>query len=309
MENISRTDLALERKEDVKEEALKGVIVETQNRKGKDIEKTTIIIENEEGEKALGKPKGTYITIESESLREFDEEYHNELSEELRETLKSLLGGTKEILVVGLGNRQITPDALGPFVVDNLFITRHLNREGILNTYYDISAIAPGVMAQTGIETGEIIKGVLKESKAKALIVIDALAARNTERLNKTIQISDAGICPGAGIGNNRVPINKETMGVKVIAIGVPTVIAVPSIVNDSMGKMLEALDRMDAKKVLKKFTEEERYRLACEILEPYLSEMFVTPKNIDEAVKRISFIDEAVKRISYTISEAINQM
>lgn len=131
MENISRTDLALERKEDVKEEALKGVIVETQNRKGKDIEKTTIIIENEEGEKALGKPKGTYITIESESLREFDEEYHNELSEELRETLKSLLGGTKEILVVGLGNRQITPDALGPFVVDNLFITRHLNREGI----------------------------------------------------------------------------------------------------------------------------------------------------------------------------------
>lgn len=299
MKTMARTDLALERKEDIEGEILKGVSIKTQTRPGKNIEKTTIVVENEEGEKILGKPKGTYITIESESLREFDEDYHKELSEELKEALKTLLGGIKEILVVGLGNRQITPDALGPFVVDNLFITRHLNKEGILNTYYDISAIAPGVMAQTGIETGDIIKGVLKESKAKALIVIDALAARNTERLNKTIQISDSGICPGAGIGNNRVPINQESMGVKVIAVGVPTVIAVPSIVNDSMGKMLEVLERFDAKRVIEKFTEEERYRLACEILEPYLSEMFVTPKNIDEAVKRISF----------TISEAINQM
>ena len=190
MKTMARTDLALERKEDIEGEILKGVSIKTQTRPGKNIEKTTIVVENEEGEKILGKPKGTYITIESESLREFDEDYHKELSEELKEALKTLLGGIKEILVVGLGNRQITPDALGPFVVDNLFITRHLNKEGILNTYYDISAIAPGVMAQTGIETGDIIKGVLKESKAKALIVIDALAARNTERLNKTIQIS-----------------------------------------------------------------------------------------------------------------------
>lgn len=299
MESMRRTDLALELKEDIDEEdLLKGIRIEANKNDNGDISITSIWVEDEEGAKRIGKPIGTYITIESEKLRGNDESYNEEMSDALFGQLVALLEGKKKILIAGLGNREVTPDALGPLVVENLFITRHLKREGLIDTDIELSAISPGVMAQTGMETGEIIRGVVDRINPDVVVVIDALAARNSKRLNSTIQISDTGIAPGSGVGNHRQAITKESMGVKVIAIGVPTVIAVPTIVTDSMDSMLEALGRKDTKKITENFSERERFDLACEILEPYLADMFVTPKNVDEAIKRISF----------TISEALNK-
>lgn len=294
-----RTDLAVEMREDIQsDEPIKGVHVTTKNNGDTDIKEIRIVVENEEGADSLGKPVGTYITLESEHLREHDEGFHQPMTEVLSKNLRHFIGNKKRIMVAGLGNRAVTPDALGPFVIDNLYVTRHLLKEGILSESVEISAIAPGVMAQTGMESLTILKALVKEIKPELLIVIDALAARESDRLNKTIQLADTGITPGSGVGNHRNAINEENIGIPVLAIGVPTVIAVPTIVNDAMDVMVGALGKQATKNVLKKFNEEERYQLACEMVTPYLENMFVTPKDIDEAVKRIS----------YTISEAINQ-
>lgn len=294
-----RTDLAVEMREDIKrDEPISGVHVMTRNNGDTDIKEVRIVVENEEGAMCLGKPVGTYITLESEQLREFDDGFHKPMVEVLAKHLKHFIGNKKKIMVAGLGNREVTPDALGPFVIDNLYVTRHLLKEGIISESVEISAIAPGVMAQTGMESVVILKALVKEINPELIIVIDALAARDSDRLNKTIQLADTGITPGSGVGNHRNAINEESVGIPVLAIGVPTVIAVPTIVNDAMDVMVNAIGKQSTKNVLKKFNDEERYQLACEMVTPYLENMFVTPKDIDEAVKRIS----------YTISEAINQ-
>ena len=294
-----RTDLAVEMKEDIQsDEPITGVHVMTKNHGDTDIREVRIIVENEEGEKQLGKPIGTYITLESDHLREQDEGLHEPMMEVLAKELRQFIGNKKKIMVAGLGNRAVTPDALGPFVIDKLYVTRHLLKEGIIQESMELSAIAPGVMAQTGMESYSILKALVKEIKPELLIVIDALAARESDRLNKTIQLADTGITPGSGVGNHRNAINEKSIGIPVLAIGVPTVIAVPTIVNDAMDVMVNAIGRQATKNVLKKFNDEERYQLACEMVTPYLESMFVTPKDIDEAVKRIS----------YTISETINQ-
>ncbi|MCM1500983.1 MAG: GPR endopeptidase [Clostridium sp.] len=294
-----RTDLAVEMKEDIQsDEPITGVHVMTKNNGDTDIKEVRIVVENEQGAVNLGKPVGTYITLESEHLQKEDEGYHEPMMEVLAKHLRQFIGNKRRIMVAGLGNREVTPDALGPFVIDNLYVTRHLLKEGIISKSVEISAIAPGVMAQTGMESVTILKALVKEIKPEMLIVIDALAARNSDRLNKTIQLADTGINPGSGVGNHRDAINKESVGIPVLAIGVPTVIAVPTIVNDAMDMMVAAIGKQSAKNVLKRFNEEERYQLACEMVTPYLENMFVTPKDIDEAVKRVS----------YTISEAINE-
>lgn len=294
-----RTDLAVEMREDIqRDEPVTGVHVMTKNNGDTDIKEVRIVVENDEGAMCLGKPIGTYITLESEHLREFDEGFHKPMMEVLSKHLKQFIGNKKKIMVAGLGNREVTPDALGPYVIDNLYVTRHLLKEGIISESVEISAIAPGVMAQTGMEAAMILKALAKEIKPDLLIVIDALAARNSDRLNKTIQLADTGITPGSGVGNHRNAINQESVGVPVVAIGVPTVISVPTIVNDAMDVMVNAIGKQSTKNILKKFNDEERYQLACEMVTPYLENMFVTPKDIDEAVKRIS----------YTISEAINR-
>ncbi len=227
------------------------------------------------------------------------------MSESLYQSLKRMLKGKTKILVAGLGNRAVTPDALGPMVIDNLYVTRHLIREDILFCAYEISAVAPGVMAQTGMESQEILKGVVAQVKPEVLLVIDALAAGTSNRLNKTIQLADTGIAPGSGVGNHRKAINYESMGVPVIAIGVPTVISVPAIVDDAMDVMLDAFGKNGTREAMETFTEQERYQLACEMVEPYLANMFVTPKNIDEAIKRISFtISEAINRLQHSYNE-----
>ena len=166
--------------------------------------------------------------------------------------MKRLIPVKKEevsVLVVGLGNRAVTPDSLGPRVADNLSITRHIlkeygkfafGKEGVNS----VSSIVPGVMAQTGMESMEIVAGVVKETKPDFVIAVDALAARNTKRLNRTIQVTDTGINPGSGVGNHRHGLNEKSLGVPVIAIGIPTVVDAATIVNDTMSSLLTALSQ-----------------------------------------------------------------
>ena len=310
-----RTDLALEDKERFESDQVEvqGVVLEEEYDKEREIRVTTVRIETENGAKTMGKPVGTYLTIEAPNLSSPDEGIHREVSEELAkyliEVMKKIIPESehdKEVLVIGLGNRQATPDALGPYVADNLNVTRHIVKEygkyaALEEMNCVVSAIVPGVMAQTGMETAEIIKGVVRETKPDLLIVIDALAARNSRRLNRTIQIADTGINPGSGVGNYRNAITKETIGVPVIAIGVPTVVDAVTIVSDTMENLLSALETSESLKgvglVLGGYSEAEKYELIKELIAPNLNSMFMTPKDIDETVKRLS----------YTISEGLN--
>lgn len=309
-----RTDLALEEKERFASDHVEipGVVLEESYDEEREIRITTVKIETEKGAKVMGKPVGTYITLEAPNMAVPDEGYHREISAELMKFLRQLVkgDGDKEysVLVVGLGNRQVTPDALGPYVVDNLNITRHIIREygkyavGEQNVKL-VSAIVPGVMGQTGMETVEILKGVVEVTRPDFLVAIDALAARSSKRLNRTIQIADTGIHPGSGVGNNRHAINEETIGVPVIAIGVPTVVDAATIVNDSMENLIAALETSETLRgvgvVMQGYNAAEKYEFVKELVSPHLNGMFVTPKDIDETVRRISF----------TISEALNQL
>ncbi len=301
MKNLKgRTDLAVELREDIeekREQGLDGISVMTKLDEKTGVKETKITVENENGERLLKKPVGNYITIEGEDLSEGDEDYHRPISEAVLRQLRHLLEGKKNILVTGLGNREITPDALGPFVVDNLYITRHLLREKIIFHKKSVSAFVPGVMAQTGIETVKLIETVVREVKPDVLLVVDALAARSASRLNTTVQISDTGIVPGSGVGNHRNAITEATVHVPVIAIGVPTVISVPAILYEAMETMMEVFKDLPIGKRMEAWSEEEKRQLSYEICSERLAEMFVTPKNVDEAIKRMS----------YTISEAIN--
>ncbi|MDD3184351.1 MAG: GPR endopeptidase [Anaerostipes sp.] len=277
---MNRTDLALELKEELQEKTkLEGVSVKTRIDVKHHLKETKIKIENQKGEELLGKPMGTYVTLETKNLSSNDGAYHKEMSQALYDNLCNFIKKGESILVAGLGNADVTADSLGPKVVNNLWITRHLIKDHTTIGVQKLSAIAPGVMAQTGIETSEILEALVEKTKPDILIVVDALAARSSSRLNKTIQISDTGIAPGSGVGNHRNKITKETVGVPVLAVGVPTVISVPAIIRDIVGEDLVE-DLISA-------VDEE------------FQTMHVTPKNIDEAVKRIS----------YTISEGINRL
>lgn len=289
-----RTDLALESKERFERDhvEISGVVIREFYDEEKDIRTTVVKIETEKGAKAMGKPQGTYITMEAPNMSVPDEDYHREISKELSKHLRKLASLEKEksVLVVGLGNREVTPDALGPNVVQNLHITRHVLREyGTLGMgeerAHAVSGIVPGVMAQTGMETLEIIQGVAAEVKPDVIIAIDALAARSTKRLNRTIQITDTGINPGSGVGNHRDGLNAETLGIPVIGIGIPTVVDAATIVHDAMAHLLETLEEQEQKEFLE------------EMISPHLHSMFVTPKDVDETVKRLG----------YTISEGLN--
>lgn len=312
-----RTDLAMEQKERFESDHVEvsGVVLEEEYDEEKEIKITTVRIETENGAKAMGKPVGTYLTLEAPNMAAADEGYHREISETLAVFLEKYMKDREEnqekgysVLVVGLGNREVTPDALGPYVVDQLNVTRHIVQE--YGRYAVgkggsriVSAIVPGVMAQTGMESAEIIRGIVNETTPDLIMVIDALAARSTKRLNRTIQISDAGIYPGAGVGNHRSEITKDTMGIPVIAIGVPTVVDAATIVNDTMENFIMALETSETLKgvgvVLQGYNSAEKYELVKELIAPHLNGMFVTPKDIDDTVRRIS----------YTISEAMNML
>ncbi len=309
-----RTDLALEAKESFENDDVEihGVTIEEEYDEEREIRITKVCIETEKGARAMGKPIGTYITLEAPNMSVPDEDYHREISEELAHYIRELMtegeeaSEDKSVLIVGLGNREITPDALGPNVVGNMNITRHIIKEyGKYAMGNDsakqVSGIVPGVMAQTGMETQEIIRGIVKETQPDLIIAIDALAARNTKRLNRTIQITDTGINPGSGVGNHRNGLTEETLGIPVIAIGIPTVVDAATIVNDTMENLIYAMESEEQLKsigdALKTFNPAEKTQLVRELIAPHLNGMFVTPKDIDETIRYISF----------TVSEALN--
>lgn len=280
-----RTDLALEAREMIDEKCSKrmderdalpdGMQVTT--RETEYILITDIEIETDEASKVIGKKKGRYITLELKNplldTNELQENTCKSLAEEIKHFLELLGISEPKIMVAGLGNRNITADSLGPKVTDKIVVTRHVKNMkdiDIDERLGNICAIAPGVMGITGIETGEIIKGMLKTVKPDILLVIDALASRKTSRVNATIQISDSGIVPGSGVGNHRMELSKEVLGIPVLAIGVPTVVDAATLVKDILG------------------TEEKP-----EIKEDY-GNMIVTPKNIDIAIERMSDVISA---------------
>ncbi len=270
-----RTDLALEARENIeeKENEIRGVSVEEEYDKERDVKITKVVVETKNGAKALGKPMGTYITLEAPAMTEPEEDYHKEIAEILAKEIRELLPNSEKeqsILVVGLGNREVTADSLGPNVVDNLFINRHIVMEYGKVAYncskmHMVSSIVPGVMARTGMESAEIIRGVIGETKPDLAIVIDALAARSTKRLNRTIQITNTGIHPGSGVGNHRNAITQESLHIPVIALGVPTVVDAATIVGDAMGERPATLKE--------------------------LNNMYVTTKDVDFQIQQISHI------------------
>lgn len=295
-----RTDLAVEAKEIYKEENKKdaeGVIVEELEDEGTKITKVKVL--NDEAAEKMGKPKGTYITLDIPEFTAYDGELMDDVSKALGRTLKKLINikDNELALVVGLGNRKVTPDALGPKVTEGIMVTRHLKSvmpEVIDDSVFPVAAIAPGVLGVTGVETGEIIRGLVEKIKPDVVICIDALASRKIERVNRTIQVSDTGISPGAGVGNHRMKLNKETLGVKVIAIGVPTVVDAATIANDTIDLVLDDLiNQSESGKefynMLKKVDKQEKSMLIKEILDPYVGDLVVTPKEVDLIIDSLS--------------------
>lgn len=312
-----RTDLALEERESFSGDGgeISGVELREWQEDESQVKLTEVRILDEQGAKAMGKPKGTYLTLEADQLAQKDEDYHEKISRELAKHIGRLLGNGKRkgekggmrILVVGLGNPYVTPDALGPKVIGHLQVTRHLDRQYGEEFCRErgipvISSIVPGVMAQTGMETAEILKGIIRETGPDILIAIDALAARSIRRLGTTIQLTDTGIHPGSGVGNHRHSLTRESLGIPVLAIGVPTVVGAAAIVHDTVNTMIETLSASMSTKGMGDFVQEmspdEQYDLIRELLEPEFGSLYVTPPNIDEMIGHLSF----------TISEGIHQ-
>ena len=290
-----RTDLALEATEICEEQstALEGVVVDTKELEDCNI--TTVEIINEIGSKIMNKDIGKYITLESD-LMKFDDE------------LIEIFGTdqSKKTLIIGLGNWNITSDALGPRAVSKTLVTRHIFKN--YNKDYDddfseVAALSPGVMGITGIETVEIVKSIVDKIKPDRVVAIDALASRKMDRVNSTIQISTGGIAPGGGVGNKRKALDKSYLGVDVIAIGVPTVVDAATLTIDVLDLAIDNLieasqENSEFYKMLTKLKEEEKYQLIKDSLDPYDKNLIVTPKDIDDTIENLAII----------ISEGLNR-
>ncbi len=282
-----RTDLALEsrnfyfRRNNIRE--LNGIVVNTV--KTDIYTKTEVFVQTKEASEKIGKPLGNYITIQSEYIE--SGLYTEELSTVLSEELTKLLPRHKEeplIFVAGLGNRAVTPDALGPEVVSSLIVTRHLPEKSKKDlSLSHLSALAPGVLGITGIESSEIIYAVSEKIKPDCIIAIDALASGSASHVGCTIQLSDTGINPGSGVHNRRTALNEKTLGVPVISVGVPTVSDISSILCEAFEEIIDAskpgLSEAEKKEVLKNF------------LTMHSEDSMVTPKNIDAVISRAALI------------------
>jgi len=297
-----RTDLAIEERDIYKSSKnmeVPGVSVEEKQYEGIKITKVKIL--DKRGMEEMGKPIGNYITIEAPDLIQGDLDLEEKVSKVISDIIKEIsnLKSETKVLVVGLGNWNVTPDALGPDVISNIVVTRHLKEfapQQFGDEIRSVSAISPGVLGITGIETAEILKGITDRIRPDLIIAIDALASRKVERLSTTIQISDTGISPGSGIGNKRLSINKESLGIPVISIGVPTVVDAVTIANDTIEYLTESLLKETEKnnpfyKVLDNMSKEDKYALIQEVLNPYLHNLVVTPKEIDSIIKNISSV------------------
>ena len=302
MQNF-RTDLALERRDLYKkanniEDELDGI--ETEEEKvDEDIKITRVKVLNENGENAIGKKVGNYITIDINNLKIAGEEQIQKASEaltkELKELLKKHIEEQEPLLVVGLGNLYVTPDALGPKVVQDIDVTRHILQympEALDKNTRPVSAISPGVLGTTGIETLEILKGIVDNIKPKLLIIIDALASRSIERISSTVQIADTGIIPGAGVGNTRKELSIETLGIPVVAIGIPTVVEAATIAADSLDLFIQKVqEQAKSNDFLNQLQEEDKYEMIKEVLAPNDYNFIVTPKEIDELIENMKDI------------------
>ncbi len=335
-----RTDLALEAHQLTTERTgvpyIPGVEMITKEEQG--IRITRVHVQDQQGAQSIGKMPGHYLTLEATGLRRKDTELQNKVATQLAQAFSQFLadlgiGKEAKALVVGLGNWNVTPDALGPIVVENLLVTRHLFElmpEHVDEGYRAVSALSPGVLGITGIETSEIVYGVVERTKPDFVIAVDALASRSIERVNSTIQISDTGINPGSGVGNKRRPLTRETLGVPVIAIGVPTVVDAVSIASDTIDYVLSHMGRQmresanpapasrltpagfnlpgkpkpfaeedrpseEGKKVIMGLVgtlpEQEKRELIREVLQPLGHNLIVTPKEVDEFVEDMANI------------------
>lgn len=286
-----RTDMAVERRDLYKnankvEDEIKGIECEEEQKD--DIKITRVRITNDEGERALDRKKGNYITIDVKRINNITTEKENEIIDVFSKELKSIIEKNSklgdEVLVVGLGNLYATPDSLGSKVVQNIEITRHIKiylPNAIDPNTRSVSAITPGVLGTTGVETVEIVKGIVDNIKPKFVIAIDSLCSKNIDRINKSIQISDTGIIPGGGVGNKQEELSKDTLGIPVIGIGVPTVLDAATIVTDTLSscKINISENEVVEKMKLNNFN------------------FIVTPKEIDSLIENMSAI----------ISEGIN--
>ncbi len=291
-----RTDLAIELHEAEKRHNPDLDGVKTQTEQLGEATVTRVEIQNENGAEKLGKPKGKYITLEMASINFQDTSEYETCCNLLKQELSRLhpLDQTKPVLVVGLGNRFITADALGPKAVDRILVTRHMHahlEEMFGDALSSVCAVAPGVLGITGVETAEIVEGVCARVKPGLILVIDALAARDIDRLNTTVQLSDAGIAPGSGVGNTRVAFNQERFGVPVIAIGVPTVIDTMTMLYDAAYTMLHAVqtETGDTFSYLQGLSDADLYGMIENLMQNSVQSLTVTPKDVDQAMDRIS--------------------
>nr|WP_254903755.1 GPR endopeptidase [Clostridium tyrobutyricum] len=302
----TRTDLALEAKEIYENESGKDIDGVKISESLKDnIKITNVNVIEDVGEKMIGKPKGSYITIDIPKLAHYDGELRDKLSkvmgDELKEIINSIgnnLDNSMTALVVGLGNWNITPDSLGPKVISRLMVTRHLKQlvpDKIDERIRPVCAVAPGVLGLTGIESSEIIKGIVDKIKPNIIICIDALASRKMDRVNSTIQISNTGISPGSGVANRRMELSIKTLGVPVIAIGVPTVVDAATMANDTIDCVVNELISKSKTggefyNMLKSMDKEEKRKLIIEILNNS-ENIMVTPKDVDVVIESVSKI------------------
>ena len=307
-----RTDLALERR-DVYKKAnnIKGEIdgilseeIDVTNT----IKVTRVNVTNENGAKSIQKPIGTYTTIDVEKMRNITEEeiskISNTMSEELKKLISKHVGKTDEILIVGLGNEYSTPDSLGPKVIREVDVTRHIFKylpQFVEDGDREVSAIAPGVLGTTGIETQEILKGIVDNVKPKLIIAIDSLASKSIDRISSSVQLSDTGIIPGAGVGNKRRELSRDTLGVPVIGVGIPTVVELATLVSDGIDIFIKTLqEKAESNDYLNKLKENDKYEEVKEALNVGEYNMIVTPKEIDDLIENMKNI--VARGINYAI-------
>lgn len=297
-----RTDMADERKDIYKKannlENIPGI--ETSESTVNDNIKTNIVkITNEQGEQAIGKPIGTYVTVDIKNLKlatnEDIQKASDVVKDELKEIIDSHCESQDEILVVGLGNQFVTPDSLGPKVVSEIEVTKHFIKytpQYVVEGTRSVCAIAPGVLGTTGIETSEIIRGIVNKVQPKMLIVIDSLASKSIERISSTVQISDTGIVPGGGVGNAREELSEKSIGIPVIAIGVPMVVESAVLVNDCLDLFIGKLqNEAKSNDYLNELKEKDNYEEIKESLNPTGYNMIVTPKEIDDLIENMKDI------------------
>ncbi|WP_274651953.1 GPR endopeptidase [Paenibacillus humicola] len=313
-------DLALEAKELAEsggQGPIPGVRSGTEEEDGITITRLDIL--DEQGSRALGKMIGHYVTFEVPDLRKQDTGLQDRLATRFAQEFASFLeriGVDKNanILIVGLGNWNVTPDALGPLVVENALVTRHffeLMPDQVAPGYRCVSAVAPGVLGITGIESSEIVQGIVDRSKPDLVIAIDALASKALERVNTTIQIADTGIHPGSGIGNKRKGLTKDILGIPVVAIGVPTVVYASTIVNNTIELMKKHIQAQNGNTdhifgLINQMPENERLQLVREALGPLGYDLLVTPKEIDQFIEDIANI--VASGLNAALHEAVDK-